>query len=91
VGAKASSHRVKISVTVAPELVRAVDTFLEGHPELDRSKVMDRALTLWVAEQQDEAMAAQFLGPLSAAEEDELSRWQETRRAAAERLFRSPS
>ena len=86
-----ANNRIKISVTVAPHLLRAVDAFLEAHPELDRSKVVDQALTLWCAEQQDKAIEAQFLGPLSTSEQEEHEAWRQIRRAAAERMLRRPS
>ena len=81
-------RRVKLSVTVDPELLRAVDTFLSEHPDLDRSKVMDEALALWYAQQQDQAMEQQFAAPQSAAERQERAAWRHVQRATAERLLR---
>ena len=36
--------RVKVSVSVDPDLLNAVDSFVREHDELDRSKVIDQAL-----------------------------------------------
>lgn len=80
-------NRVKISVTVAPELLRAVDGYLEQHPELDRSKAVDEALGLWCARLQERAMEAQFSAPVSTAEEAERAAWKHIQRAATQRTF----
>ena len=39
-------HRVKISATVDPHLLRAVDAFVNEHSGFDRSKIIDEALRL---------------------------------------------
>lgn len=85
----AGPRRVKVSVTVDPALLEAVDLYVQRHDDLDRSKVMDAALEQWYATRQDEAMAEQFaeqpkrLGP-------ELRGWRTVRRtAAARRLNRN--
>jgi metal-responsive CopG/Arc/MetJ family transcriptional regulator len=80
-------RRVKISVTVAPELLREVDEFIEQHPESDRSKVIDRALLLWYAEREQEAMEAQYTAPMTPELEQELADWHHIQDAAAQRLF----
>jgi len=79
-------NRVKVSVSVDPSLLKAVDDFVQTHEGTDRSKVVDEALGLWTAARQDEAMAVQF----TAAEEpaDERRAWKPTRRAAAARHLR---
>lgn len=81
-------NRVKVSVSVDPVLLKAVDHFVQTHAGIDRSKVIDEALGLWSAARQAEAMAGQFAadeGP-----EDELATWRQTRRAAAGRRLRRP-
>ena len=81
-------NRVKISVSVDPVLLRAVDEFVHAHDGADRSKVIDEALGLWTAARQDEAMAAQFGSREEPAAE--RSAWRATRRAsAARRLHRT--
>lgn len=77
-------NRVKVSVTLNPELLEAVDDFVEAHPGQDRSKVIDKALQQWYAQQQEAAMEAQYLG--SEAEIlDERKAWRAIRREAAKR------
>ena len=81
-------NRVKVSVSVDPGLLKAVDEFVRGHDGVDRSKVIDEALVLWTAARQDEAMAEQFAA--SDEPEPERTAWRATRRAAAtRRLHRS--
>ena len=80
-------RRARVSVTVAPELLRAVDTFVAEHPEWDRSKVMDEALAHWCAAQQERAMEEQFAAPASAVEQEERAAWKGIQRAAAARRF----
>ena len=79
--------RVKVSVTLAPELVRGVDRFLEAHPESDRSKVLDEALWLWFGKQQEKAMEEQFAAEQSPEELAELADWRHIQAAAAARIF----
>lgn len=72
--------RVKVSVTVDPSLLNAVDSFVREHDELDRSKVIEQALELWTAARQNAAMEAQFSvddEPLA-----ERKAWRSIRRAA---------
>ena len=79
--------RVKVSVSVDPDLLNAVDSFVREHDELDRSKVIDQALTLWSAAQQEAAMERQYTQELEP--EAERRAWHRVRRAAvAKRLSR---
>jgi hypothetical protein len=87
--APSARRRVKLSVMVAPDLLRAVDDFVAKHPELDRSKVVDEALSLWYARQQAEAMERQYAEPASAEEQQEQAAWRRIQQTAAERIFRS--
>jgi metal-responsive CopG/Arc/MetJ family transcriptional regulator len=81
-------QRKRVSVTVDPILLREVDSFVEEHPQIDRSKVFDEALALWYAARQDEAMRAQFLQEPSEEETAEIAAWRGIQRAAAMRTFR---
>lgn len=83
----AERRRAKLSVTVDPELLGAVDAFVAAHPGLDRSKVMDEALALWYAREQERAMEEQFGAP-DVATRAEHEAWQRIQRAAARRVFR---
>jgi len=80
-------HRVKISATVDPDVLDSVDAYVRERPGRDRSSVIDEALTLWLAREQERAMEAQFDGP--GAPEDEWRAWSSIRDAAArDRLAR---
>ena len=81
-------RRVKISVTLSAELLRAVDAFVKEHAGYNRSKVLDDALRLWCAHQQEQAMEAQFTAPQDEREREEHAAWRRIQAAAAERIFR---
>jgi len=76
-------HRVKISATVDPELLDGIDAYVMQHPGTDRSGILDAALALWLAQQQDRAMEEQFAGEDAPNEErrhwrriqQEATRW----------------
>lgn len=82
--------RAKIGSTIDAGLLRALDNFVAQHPELDRSKVIDEALRLWLAREQAKAMAEQFRGPQSAAQQEQQRAWQDIQTASARRILRSP-
>jgi metal-responsive CopG/Arc/MetJ family transcriptional regulator len=82
-----AQRRAKVSVTVDPSLLKAVDSYIQRHGGMDRSKVMDAALTRWCADRQEEAMREQF-GASDPREEAERSQWKRIRRAAAGRKLR---
>jgi Arc/MetJ-type ribon-helix-helix transcriptional regulator len=79
--------RIKVSVTLDPELLGAVDGFVQAHPGQDRSKVIDQALQHWYAQQQDAQMEAQYAGGDEAGTA-ERGDWRAIRRAAASRRLR---
>lgn len=83
---QAPTRRAKISVTVDSRLLGEVDAFVRSHPGIDRSKVVDAALLLWYAREQDHAMAAQFASE-DAPQSEEWASWQAIRTAAAQRIF----
>ncbi len=83
-------RRTKISVTVDQGLLRAVDSFVEHHQGLDRSKVVDQALLAWYAARQDEAMIEQYRSPSSQAEEAEYAAWERIRDAAVSDMLSRP-
>ncbi len=80
-------RRIKIGATVDLLLLQAVDSFVGQHPELDRSAVIDEALRLWYARQQEQAMEEQFSAPTEATEDEERAAWRRIQAAAAERVF----
>jgi Arc/MetJ-type ribon-helix-helix transcriptional regulator len=78
---------MKISVSVDARLLAAVDAFVAEHPGTGRSTVIDEALRLWYAREQERAMEIQFAAPESPAEHGERAAWRRTRRAADGRRF----
>lgn len=80
-------HRAKISVTVDPTLLKVVDAFVAQHEGWDRSKVIDEALYLWYAREQERAMEEQYAAPRSPEEQEERAAWREIQAMAAERIF----
>jgi len=76
--------RVKVSVTLDPELLEAVDGFVQGNPGQDRSKVIDQALQQWYGRQQEIAMEAQYAQPEDAIAAEQTT-WRTIRRTAAKR------
>jgi hypothetical protein len=77
-------RREKVSITIDPALLKAVDLYVQRHKDLDRSKVMDAALGQWYAARQDEAMAEQF-AEQPTEDSAERKAWRTVRRAAATR------
>jgi hypothetical protein len=75
-------HRVKISATLDPELAAGVDAYVRKHPESNRGKVIDEALWLWFAREQDRAMEEQYAAP-DDIPEDELRQWNAVLKANA--------
>jgi hypothetical protein len=80
--------REKVSITVNPALLAAVDLYVQRHEGLDRSKVMERALTSWYGARQQEAMLDQFGSPESTEVEAERHVWKRFRRSGTERRAR---
>ena len=80
--------RAKVSVTLDPELLGAVDAYVESNPGQDRSKVIDQALQQWYARLQDSAMEDQFGRPEPSANSVEHTSWRAVRRAAAARRLK---
>ena len=77
--------RIKVSVTLDPELLGAVDGFVQSHPGQDRSKVIDQALHQWYAQQQGVAMEAQYARTEDDVVGPERKAWRAIRRSAAKR------
>lgn len=87
---KAAGARVKLSVTVDPSALDAIDRYIATHTGTDRSKLVDEALTLWVAAEQQRAIRRQY-EPLADQDErvlrEERAAWNAIRHAAAERAL----
>jgi hypothetical protein len=82
-------RRPKITATLDPDLLAAVDAYVAEHPEMDRSAVIDEALRLWRARELERAMEAQFAEP-DGVEPAERHAWDAIRRAAARRRLGTP-
>ncbi len=78
--------RVKVGATLDPDLVAAVDLYVAGNPGLDRSTVIDDALRLWHARQQELAMERQLLED-AGRYDAERSGWKTVRKEAVKRRF----
>jgi Arc/MetJ-type ribon-helix-helix transcriptional regulator len=78
-------YRVKISATLDPTLLQAVDRFVQESPHYSRSRVIEDALQLWSKQQLERQMEAQYAPQPSDAEPDEWEDWRHIRRAAATR------
>ena len=85
-----SRRRAKISITVDPALLNAVDRYVQRHADMDRSKVMESALQNWYRVRQEEAMIEQFSEP-ELIDESELRDWRRIRRAAVTRKLKRPA
>ena len=84
----AARRRLKVSVTLDPDLLDAVDSYAQRHAGMDRSKVMDAALTHWYATRQEAEMIEQFTGAEATEVEAERQAWKRIRGAAARRTVR---
>jgi hypothetical protein len=80
--------RAKVSVTVDPGLLNAVDSYIQRHAGMNRSKVMDSALTSWYAVGQQEAMVEQFTSREPTEVQAEREAWKRIRRGAATRMLK---
>ena len=80
------AHRTKprVTVTLDPDLLSAVDRYVDEHQAegVDRSGVLDEALRLWCRERLRQAMRAQYLAPGSEAELAEGAAWARIRDVA---------
>jgi len=79
--------RVKVGATLDPDLVGAIDQYVAAHPGTDRSAVIDEALRLWCARQQEAAMERQFRATRSAREIAEHDGWRRLRTATVRRTL----
>ena len=80
-------RRVKISLTIDPVLLQAIDAFVAEHPASNRSRVIEDALRLWQGRQLEQALEAQYAEPLTEEQEREMAAWRHIRRAAAQRIL----
>ncbi len=81
-------RRPKVTATIDPDLLAAVDAHVAAHPDDDRSAVIDAALRLWRAKQLELAIERQFSEP-DGVPQSERSAWDALRRGASERQLSS--
>lgn len=74
-------QRVKprITVTVDPDMLEEVDTYIRENAGTDRSQVLDEALRCWFARRLHEALVRQHSAPKSPEEIEERSAWKRIR------------
>jgi metal-responsive CopG/Arc/MetJ family transcriptional regulator len=80
-------RRVKIGATIDPNILSAVDAYIRRHPQLDRSAVIDDALRLWWARQQEREMEQQYAGTPSDEEQGEREAWRRIQRESVRQIF----
>lgn len=84
------ARRAKVSISLDPALLNAVDRYVQRHADMDRSKVMESALQHWYRVRQDEAMVAQFTRPDTIPPREQEG-WRKIRRSAANRKLGRPT
>lgn len=87
-GDSRARRRPKVTATLDPELLAAVDAHVAAHPDLARSAVIDQALRLWRARELESAMARQFAEP-DEVRPAERAAWDAIRRAVTGRRLAS--
>lgn len=80
-------NRPRITVTVDPDMLEEVDTYIQEHVGTDRSQIVDEALRYWYAQVLHEALVKQHAAPKSPGEMEERAAWKRIR--AAQRSRRS--
>jgi Arc/MetJ-type ribon-helix-helix transcriptional regulator len=75
-----AGSRVRISATLDPQLAQAVDAYVAAHANVDRSAVINDALRLWYAREQEAAIAAQYAADAERPPDEEWAAWKAIRR-----------
>ncbi|MDP2937281.1 MAG: ribbon-helix-helix domain-containing protein [Dehalococcoidia bacterium] len=77
------AQRIKprITVTVDPDMLEEVDTYIQEHAGTDRSQIVDEALRCWYAYVLHEALVRQHSAPKSPEEREERAVWKRIRAA----------
>ena len=78
--------RPRITVTVDPDMLQEVDTYIREHEGVDRSQVVDEALRVWYGQILHEALVRQHATAKSPEERQERSAWKRIRAAQMPRL-----
>jgi Arc/MetJ-type ribon-helix-helix transcriptional regulator len=77
-----------MTVTVDPDMLEEVDTYVQEHEGVDRSQIVDEALRLWYAKALHEALIRQHATPRSPEELEERTAWKRIRTAQMRNLSR---
>ena len=83
--ASSGRQRVRVSATLDPDLAQAIDAYVAAHAGLNRSAVINEALRLWYAGQQEAAMAAQYAADAERPPEDGWAAWKSIQGEATRR------
>ncbi len=78
--------RPRITVTIDPDILEEVDTYIEEHSGTDRSQIVDEALRCWYAQTLHEALIRQHSAPKSPEELEQRLAWKRIRAEQALRL-----
>ena len=80
----------RVTVTVDPDLLTAVDRYVDEHQEAgaDRSGVIDEALRLWCRKRLRQALVEQYSAPRSEEELAEAADWTKIRAVALTKFGR---
>ncbi len=73
--------RPRITVTVDPDMLEEIDSYIQEHAGTDRSQVVDEALRCWYARVLHEALVRQHSAPRSPEELEERAAWKRIRAA----------
>ncbi|MDO8689811.1 MAG: ribbon-helix-helix domain-containing protein [Dehalococcoidia bacterium] len=78
--------RPRITVTIDPDLLDEMDTYIRKHSGMDRSRLVDEALRCWYAQKLREALVRQHSAPESPEELRERLAWKGIRAEQALRF-----
>ena len=76
--------RARITISLSPDLLAAVDSYIRGHPGLSRSAVCTKAITAWLQADQ-ETLIERYYNDQSPSDRQEDDQWRRlaSRSAAA--------
>lgn len=80
-------RRGKISVSVDAALLQEIDVFIQQHPDVTRSAIVEDALRLWRLRQREEALLLQYTTPLTPEQDEEQAVWTAFQRSAAQSVL----
>ncbi len=71
----------RITVTMDPDMLEEIDTYVREHEGTGRSQIVDAALRCWYARMLHEALVSQHSFPKSPEEMEERAAWKRIRAA----------